>query len=265
MAAATRGKIRVADRAALTNAVQLDKAESFSTHRAMSNKRLLKVPSQARTTEAPDDPEEPISEDELAVCRRVRALRTERGLTLEALAAKSGFTKGYLSKIENGVKAPPIASLAKIGRALGQDLSSFFLDEGATNTDHAHDPRISVVHHWERKPVTRGGTAFGYDYVSLAHKRAHKSMEPFIFTFPSRVDVDQYFQHPGEEFIFVLSGKVAFEIVINGITRTWALEAGDCVYFDSDLPHRGHSIDGEAQAMVVVQERSDRNELTSEA
>ncbi|WP_256971856.1 helix-turn-helix domain-containing protein [Paraburkholderia caledonica] len=265
MARVTRSKIRVASPAALTDVVQLDKAEKFEIHRAMPSKRPLKASTQAQAVEVPDGPEEPISEDELAVCRRVRALRNERGFTLDALAEKSGFTKGYLSKIENGLKAPPIASLAKIGRALGQDLSFFFLDEDVANPDQVEDARVSVVHHWERKPVTRGGTAFGYDYVSLAHKRAHKAMDPFIFTFPSRVDVDQYFQHPGEEFIFVLSGKVAFEVVINGNTRIWTLEAGDCVYFDSDLPHRGHSIDGDAQAMVVVQERSEQDETAAEA
>jgi transcriptional regulator with XRE-family HTH domain len=194
-----------------------------------------------------------VSKDEEAVCRRLRALRTEKGLTLEALAALSGFTKGYLSRIENGGKAPPIASLARIARALGQDLSYFFLDDVAGASGRLDESRVSVVHRWERKPVTRGGSAFGYDYVSLAHKRAHKLMDPFVFTFPASVDVDQYFQHSGEEFIYVLSGRVVFDVVPNGVTHSYTLEAGDSIYFDSSLPHRGHSLDGEAQAMVVMQ------------
>jgi len=122
----------------------------------------------------------PASDDEEAVCRRLRALRTEKGLTLDALAALSGFTKGYLSRIENGGKAPPIASLARIARALGQELSYFFLDDVANTSARPDESKVSVVHKWERKPVTRGGSAFGYDYVSLAHKRAHKLMDPFV-------------------------------------------------------------------------------------
>jgi transcriptional regulator with XRE-family HTH domain len=202
------------------------------------------------------------SDDEEAVCRRLRALRVEKGLTLEALAELSGFTKGYLSRIENGGKAPPIASLARIARALGQELSYFFLDDVASTSARQDESRVSVVHKWERKPVTRGGSAFGYDYVSLAHKRAHKLMDPFVFTFPASIDVDQYFQHAGEEFIFVLSGRVAFEVVLNHVTRSYTLEAGDSIYFDSSLPHRGHSLDGEAQAMVVMQGAAEDDDST---
>lgn len=192
-------------------------------------------------------------QDEEGVCRRLRALRTEKGLTLEALANLSGFTKGYLSRIENGGKAPPIASLARIARALDQSLSYFFLDDDGSTTARQDESKVSVVHRWERKPVMRGGSAFGYDYVSLAHKRANKLMDPFVFTFPAATDVVQFFQHSGEEFIYVLSGRVAFEVKLNGTTRSYTLEAGDSIYFDSSLPHRGHSLDGEAQAMVVMQ------------
>ena len=216
-------------------------------------KKLQRSSTVQATADVSHQDDKLVEKDEEAVCRRLRALRTDRNLTLDALAELSGFTKGYLSKIENGKKAPPIASLARIGRALGEDLSYFFLEEEIAQNAGQDDSRISVVHRWERKPVTRGGSAFGYDYVSLAHKRAHKLMDPFIFTFPSKVDVDQYFQHSGEEFIYVISGQVEFEVMLNGNLRTWTLEAGDCVYFDSNLPHRGYSLEGDAQAMVIVQ------------
>lgn len=192
--------------------------------------------------------------DEEAVCARLRALRTASGLTLEVLAERSGFTKGYLSKVENGRSIPPIASLARIARAMGRDLSYFFVDQESVaepDRDPA-DALVSVVHHWERKPIVRGAAGFGYDYVSLAHKRADKCMEPFIFTFPSQVDINTYFEHPGEEFIHIMTGQVEFEIKVDGRLRRWTLEAGDSIYFESSLPHRGYSVSGDAQALVVV-------------
>jgi transcriptional regulator with XRE-family HTH domain len=201
-----------------------------------------------------------ITTDEIAVCDRLRALRASSGLTLEALATLSGFTKGYLSKIENGRNAPPIASLARIARSMNQDLSYFFVDS-ATHEQEEKDPsdaKVSVVHRWERKPVVRGGTAFGYDYVSLAHKKGRKHMEPFFFTFPSEVDIDTYFEHPGEEFIYIMTGEVEFEVKVDGRLRQWKLEAGDSIYFESGLPHRGRSISGDAQALVVVMEANPR-------
>jgi transcriptional regulator with XRE-family HTH domain len=172
----------------------------------------------------------------------LRVLRAARGMTLERLAAATGLTKSYLSKIQNSRKLPPIATLSRIANALGTGIGSFFGDilearEGA-----------SVVRRNERLPVVRGGTAFGYDYVSLAHQRLSKSMDPFVFTFPSKIDTHVFFDHGGEEFVFILSGKVIFQV---GDER-WTLEAGDSIYFDAAIPHRGWSLGGEATALVVV-------------
>jgi len=198
-------------------------------------------------------------DDEEIVCQRLRMARIEHGLTLDALAEKSGFTKGYLSKIENGKKAPPIGSLARIARAMGMELSYFFTDSGqaeATTVEEVDRP-VSVVHHWERKPVVRGGSAYGYDYVSLAHKKQHKLMDPFMFTFPSATDLDFFFEHTGEEFVFLLSGKVEFEFKLNGKLQRFVLEAGDSLYFESGTPHRGRALEGDARAIVVVTEPSE--------
>ena len=172
----------------------------------------------------------------------LKVLRQARGMTLERLAAATGLTKSYLSKIQNSRKLPPIATLSRIAQALGTGIGSFFGDilearEGA-----------SVVRKNERLPVVRGGTAFGYDYVSLAHQRLSKSMEPFVFTFPSKIDTHVFFDHGGEEFVFILSGKVVFQV---GDER-WTLEEGDSIYFDAAIPHRGWSVGRDAKALVVV-------------
>jgi transcriptional regulator with XRE-family HTH domain len=172
----------------------------------------------------------------------LRVLRAARGMTLDRLAAATGLTKSYLSKIQNSRKLPPIATLSRIAQALGTGIGSFFGDilearEGA-----------SVVRRNERLPVVRGGTAFGYDYTSLAHRRLSKRMDPFVFTFPKKIDTHVFFDHGGEEFVFILSGKVVFQV---GDER-WTLEEGDSIYFDAAIPHRGWSLGGEAKALVVV-------------
>jgi transcriptional regulator with XRE-family HTH domain len=152
---------------------------------------------------------------------RVRQTRTARGITLEQLATLTGFTTSYLSKIENRRKVPPIATLARIARALEVDIAYFFEGERATE-----DETVSVVRANERQPVIRGGTTFGYDYEGLAHTKRNKHMEPFVFTFPSSMSKDVSFEHEGEEFVFVLSGRVKFEA--GG--RSWVLQAGDSLY-----------------------------------
>ncbi len=179
------------------------------------------------------------------IARHLRLLRAGRGMTLDRLARATGLTKSYLSKIENSHKVPPIATLSRIAQALGTGIGSLFGDLLGSRAG------ASVVRKGERLPVTRGGTAFGYDYVGLAHKRMAKQMEPFIFTFPSKIDRHVFFEHESEEFVFILKGRVVFQV---GDER-WTLEEGDSLYFDAAIPHRGWSVGREAKALVVVTSR----------
>ena len=180
---------------------------------------------------------------------RIARLRAERRMTLERLAQLTGFTKGYLSKIENGRKVPPIATLSRIAQALHTAIGSFFEEPR-----RAVAREVTVVRSGERRTVVRGGSAFGYDYVGLALQRAHKRMDPFIFTFPPRIDRHVFFEHRGEEFLFVLSGTVEFQV---GDER-FTLRKGDSIYFDSSVPHRGRSVGREARALVVIHDTAKR-------
>jgi transcriptional regulator with XRE-family HTH domain len=177
---------------------------------------------------------------------RLRQLRKARRFTLDGLAKSTGFTKSYLSKIENAKKVPPIASLARISEALDTDLAYFFDSngEGAEQTDDA----ICLVRADERKHVTKGGSSFGYDYETLAHKFSPKRMEPFLLTFPAHLSKDIHFEHAEEEMFFVLSGRVAFQAG----DRKMVLEPGDCVYLGSNVPHCGEALGDKATALVVV-------------
>jgi transcriptional regulator with XRE-family HTH domain len=174
-------------------------------------------------------------------------MRRDRRMTLDQLAVRTGFSKSYLSKIENRLSVPPIGTLSKIAQAFACDIGHFLRQEEGFAED-----AVSVVHVRERQPAVRGGTAFGYDYSSLAHKKRNKQMEPFIFTFPADIDVDSFFEHEGEEFILILRGRAQFETRRNGAVEKWLLEKGDSLYIDSQIPHRGRSLGGDAQALVVI-------------
>lgn len=196
----------------------------------------MRKPARARSAPPAGGPPANIGE-------RFARLRAASGMTLERLAAATGLTKGYLSKIQNSRKLPPIATLSRIAQALGIGIGAFF-GPGAPGGREA----VTVVRARERMAVVRGGSAFGYDYEGLAHSRVVKRMEPFVFTFPPRIDQHVFFEHEGEEFVFVLSGRVAFQV---GDER-WTLGPGDSLYFDAGIPHRGWSLGREAKALVVM-------------
>lgn len=189
-----------------------------------------------------------LSKIEEQLGRRVLELRLARGFTQDRLAAETGFTKGYLSKIENSKVIPPIGTLVKIAQVLQTDISDLLGTESSVERNNG----ICIVRSWERESILRGGSSFGYDYMALANKKHRKHMEPFIMVFPSNVNKDVRFEHEGEEFLFVLEGEIEFSVMYDGKPRLWVLSPGDSAYFDSSIPHRGRSLKAESRALVVV-------------
>ena len=171
----------------------------------------------------------------------IKALRLKRNLTLEAMAGKTGLTKGYLSKVENSDKAPPVSTLIVIARALGVTLSRIFGEESGA-------VRCSVVKNDEREFMAKTGLTFGYSYETLAHKYPDKKMEPSILTIPADSKESAVFQHEGEEMMLVIEGSMRF---YHG-EDVYLLKTGDCVYFDSSLPHYGLPADHRDVKCVMV-------------
>jgi transcriptional regulator with XRE-family HTH domain len=166
--------------------------------------------------------------DESEIGRKIKQLRLDRGLNLQDLANATGFTKGYLSKVENSQKAPPVSTLLMLAKALGVNISAIFSDEEYRTT-------ITLVKKAERTTMARGGTAFGYSYEPLAHQFPQRHMDPYVLTLPLKPRRRCVFQHRGEELLMVLEGTMRF---VHG-GKEYVVEEGDCVYFDASIPHFG--------------------------
>jgi len=178
--------------------------------------------------------------------RKIRELRKGKALTLQDLSTATGLSKPLLSQIENEIVVPPISTLLKISRALEKDIAFFFQEP-------ANDRRVVVVRTFERERLdTRrlGRTDGGYSYESLAYKKSKKSMEPFLVEFERKDEKNMaFYSHDGEEFLFVLEGRVEFR------TRdeVHELKEGDSLYFEADLPHAYRAVGRRnAKAIAVV-------------
>jgi transcriptional regulator with XRE-family HTH domain len=65
------------------------------------------------------------------IAGRVRALRADLGMTLDALAAKSNVSRSMLSLVERGESSPTAVVLEKIAAGLGVSLATLFEDARA--------------------------------------------------------------------------------------------------------------------------------------
>ncbi len=181
----------------------------------------------------------PFIESEIG--RRIKASRLGKKFTLEQLASQTGFTKGYLSRIEKSAKSPPLSTLGIIARVLGITIS-FLVGEGEQRTS------FGIVKKGERPLIARG-TALEYSYEAVAHTYPNKKMEPFILTLPLKPKKKTIHEHEGEELLFVLEGTMNFLLG----SREYILEEGDCIYFDSGVPHFGQSVGRkEAKCFMVI-------------
>jgi len=183
----------------------------------------------------------------LAIGRRVREVRKSKGLTIKETALGVGVSVGLISQIENEQVTPAISTLMKIASFLGVDITYFFQAEERTEA-------FTVVRGKERFTSSRrgleGNLDLGYTYEALAFKQAKKRMEPFIVTFDLKEKGNMaFFSHEGEEFIYIMEGKVEFRIG----DKTTVLEENDSLYFDSGKLHGYRAVGRHpCKALVVV-------------
>jgi transcriptional regulator with XRE-family HTH domain len=178
---------------------------------------------------------------ESEIGKRIQQYRISNRLTLQQLADKAGLTKGYLSRIENSKRSPPVSTLIAVVNALNISISELFGENAENGTN------ITLVKPSERRLIAENALVSGYAYESLAPKFPNRKMEPYILTFPpSRRE--KLFKHKGEEFVYVLQGKGR---MFYGDKEVF-LEKGDALYFNAEIPHHGHAEGNEPWKCVVV-------------
>ncbi len=177
---------------------------------------------------------------------KVRELRQKNRFTLQDLAEKTGLSKPFLSQIENNHVVPPVTTLLRLARGLSVNMAHFFDD--STKDDKVSITRQSEGVRIERRPHQDKEEA-NYVYTALEMKKSNKRMDPYLVEFPMRESHDMVFTtHEGEEFIYILEGKVEFRTV----DRVEVLEAGDSIYIDSDLSHSFRCLQNKPAKAIAV-------------
>lgn len=165
--------------------------------------------------------------------RRIRALRTERGLTLTGLAARVGITRSFLSSVERGVAYPSILVLRSIAAALEMPVFLLFT---------APESNGIVVRKDSRKVIRSPGSPVSYELISPDLRR---KIEMIIVRHKPGAEYSAM-AHQGEECALVLRGRVIITIA----DEDYELNEGDSIYYDSGLPHKARAV-GQEEAEIV--------------
>jgi transcriptional regulator with XRE-family HTH domain len=177
--------------------------------------------------------------DKLMVGQRIREIRTQRGLSLRALAELSNLSTNAISLIERGDNSPTVSSLHSLATALAVPITAFFEQQ----------PDGQVIH--LKKQGRPTSETAGVKMESLGSGLPSQQIEPFLMTIaPRGSSTSGQITHSGEELVYVLSG--ALVCTIN--EQEYALEEGDSLLFLASQPHvYQNKTRKKAQILIVFQ------------
>lgn len=181
---------------------------------------------------------------------KLRALRLRRSMGLTQLGQRTGLSPALLSKIENGKLVPTIPTLLRMARVFDVTLDYFFQNE--------HRRRIiAVTRQQEREKAgeERLGTGEGFQLMRLDLGGGERKFHAYLAEFPATGESGRGHMHQGFEFVHVLAGRLELTI---GSDLT-VLEAGDSIYFDSNLRHTYRGLDQQTCTAFMVLAYPDRN------
>jgi transcriptional regulator with XRE-family HTH domain len=170
------------------------------------------------------------------VGRRIRTLREQRGLSLRALAQQCGLSINAISRIERGENSPTVSSLHQLATALSVAITEFFHEES--------QQRTVFVRQENRLQTQQDGILI----ESLGLGLRNQQLEPFILTMePGTSNLDEGISHPGQEFVYCLSGTVVYHVE----DRQFVMNPGDSLLFESSQVH-GLRNCGDTVAVVLL-------------
>jgi transcriptional regulator with XRE-family HTH domain len=175
------------------------------------------------------------------VRERLRALRTERGLTLADVAMAAGMDASTLSRLESGARRLTLDHLPALARALGVRADDLL------SAPQAEDPRIRPA------AVRRDGMTVW----PLNHRPEASGHHAFKIRISARRRTPVLRTHEGHEWLYVLSGRL--RLVLGD--RDLVLEPGEAAEFSTWTPHWVGVVDEPVELLAIFGPQGERVHL----
>jgi quercetin dioxygenase-like cupin family protein len=171
---------------------------------------------------------------EVSLGKKIKKVRLDKSITLDFIANETGMKKAYIKEIESGQEIPSVGTMIQLSRALGIDSNALLKQEKETTSKRkkAHTKRTD-----------------NYAYTSLSSEGANKHLKAFrIVVEAGKKHGGVGFRHEGEEFVYVLKGKVEVDVGEN----VNSLGAGDSLHFNSGIKHDLKNVGKEDAELIVI-------------
>lgn len=149
------------------------------------------------------------------VGHRLKRVRTQRGVTLAALAEATGISTSTLSRLESGQRRPSLELLLPIALAHQVPLDELIA------APQVSDPRVHIA------PRRANGRTI------LPLTRQPGALQAFKITIPATQNEPDLRVHGGYEWLYILSGRLRLLLADHDLI----LGPGEAAEFDTRLPH----------------------------
>lgn len=157
----------------------------------------------------------------MKIGERIKNLRQMSNLTQEELAARANLTKGFISQVERDLTSISLDSLVQILEALDENISDFFREASQEKMVYREKDRVPI----EKERIER--------FELLVPGSTNRRLEPVLLTLKQGQSTPKEKPHEGEEFGFVLQGRVSLRFG----REIMKLRKGECFYFWAEKEH----------------------------
>ncbi len=175
--------------------------------------------------------------------QRIREMREILDISIEEMSRLTEMTPQDYLDHEAGNRDFSFTFLNKCSTRFNLDLAELLTGE------NAYLKAYSIVRSGKGLAIERRK---GFDYRHLASRFNNRTIEPYLVTVPYQQEAQdkpiKVSTHSGQEMDFVLEGTL--KIYIDG--KTEILNEGDCVYYDSSLPHGMIAINNKACKFLAL-------------
>lgn len=178
-----------------------------------------------------------------SIGEKLRRLRLRKSMGLSELSKHTGLSPSLLSKLERNLMHPTLPTLLRIALVFSVGLEYFFNPEPK--------PVMEIVRRRERLrfPEAAEMRKPAYFFESLDFRAENRKLNAYYAEFEAveRSHLRRH-QHPGVEFLYVVSGRLMVEIGEDALE----LMEGDAIYFDSAVPHGYRKVGSRRTAALVA-------------
>ncbi len=173
-------------------------------------------------------------EEPVSVGEKIKSARLDKEVSLDFVANETGFSSEYLEDVELSKAMPPVATILQIARALDID-SAVLLKEPSVDVAN----RVSAS--------SKRTENYAYKTLTLGVEKKH--LKAFLVTIdPGQDHSGVGYQHEGEEFVYLLSGKI--EVMVGDNVNV--LDEGGSLHFNSGVRHKLRNLTEEKAVLIVV-------------